>query len=287
MNREELISIGDASIRKALKNMYAILDRDGKMLSKAGGDRMLFSPRLECDGECSALVFDEPEKAVKVIDQVLLPQDDGMEYAIYQFSDGDGLDGSEDDFEYETFEEPDDGICPECGEEGCVCSCGDGESSGDDEDLDAEIAKAEKDGDEKLVSMLKELKELRCAHCTCDDDENPDDGEADSETGVVEIEDEDEDEDEDDEDDEDEDEDEDEDGSVKESLEKCPTMREAQKVFKRNGYELVSQRGSHQKWVKEGDRVPIILPYHSRDNEQVRPQDWKRIVKEHNLRLDV
>ena len=74
---------------------------------------------------------------------------------------------------------------------------------------------------------------------------------------------------------------------IEESVGKCPTMREAQKIFKRNGYQLVSQRGSHQKWVKEGDRIPIILPYHSRDNEQVRPGDWKTIVKEHNLRLDV
>ena len=75
--------------------------------------------------------------------------------------------------------------------------------------------------------------------------------------------------------------------TVIESAGKVPTMREAHKVLKRNGFQLVSQRGSHQKWVKEGDRTPIILPYHSRDNEQVQPVLWRSIVKEHNLDLDV
>jgi predicted RNA binding protein YcfA (HicA-like mRNA interferase family) len=75
--------------------------------------------------------------------------------------------------------------------------------------------------------------------------------------------------------------------NINESNMKCPTMREAIRIFKKNGYTLVSQRGSHQKWVKPDDPIPIILPYHSRDNEQVRTSDWKRVVKEHNLKIDV
>lgn len=74
---------------------------------------------------------------------------------------------------------------------------------------------------------------------------------------------------------------------LRESVGKCPTMREAQKIFKKNGYQLARQCGSHQIWKKQEDPIPIVLPYHSRDNEQVRPGDWKRIVKEHRLNLDI
>ena len=71
-----------------------------------------------------------------------------------------------------------------------------------------------------------------------------------------------------------------------ESALKCPTMREAQRIFRKNGYAMTRQKGSHQIWQKPGDPIPIVLPYHSRDNEQVRPGDWKKIVKEHRLDLD-
>lgn len=74
---------------------------------------------------------------------------------------------------------------------------------------------------------------------------------------------------------------------IDESIGKCPTMKEAQKIFKKNGYRLDRQRGSHQIWKKDEDPIPIVLPYHSRDNEQVRPGDWKKIVKEHRLNLDL
>lgn len=74
---------------------------------------------------------------------------------------------------------------------------------------------------------------------------------------------------------------------LNESAGKCPTMREARKIFIKNGYQMVRQHGSHQIWQKAGDPIPIVLPYHSRDNEQVRPGDWKKIVKEHRLNLDV
>ena len=91
MNRTELIAIGDASVRKALANMFAILNGKGEMLSAIGGDRMVFSPHLECDGDCSAVLFDDADKARRVIDTILIPQDEGGDYQVFGFESlGDG-----------------------------------------------------------------------------------------------------------------------------------------------------------------------------------------------------
>lgn len=253
MNREELIATGDASVRKALANMYAILNGEGNILSKMrDGEKMMFSPRLECDGDCSTILFDDEDKANGVIEEILVPQYGEGEYHVYKFTSlGDSPCSSDDgNFPEEMFEIDsdeydgsddgcDDDIEGDFADDDCECDWDDIE----DEDIDCAIADASAEGDEQLVAWLEELKAYRASDRFGNE--------------------------------------------IEESVGKCPTMREAQKIFKRNGYQLVSQRGSHQKWVKEGDRIPIILPYHSRDNEQVRPGDWKTIVKEHNLRLDV
>lgn len=293
MKRKELIAIGDASVRRALADMYAILDGNGGILSRIGGDRMVFSPRLECGKDCSAVLFDGEDKARGAIENILEPQDDGCGYSVFRFSSlGDvpcgcrcGEDGSgfedccmEDDFgcgedgqssgdsdvigdfdDSQTCGDSDDeddsevDIVP-AGDDGAglevVVVSGDEDGDSESSDIDAEIDKAAAAGDFGLVSMLEELKSLR------EEGGTRQDGLEDEETVI-------------------------------ESAGKVPTMREAHKVLKRNGFQLVSQRGSHQKWVKEGDRTPIILPYHSRDNEQVQPVLWRSIVKEHNLDLDV
>ena len=267
MNREDIIAIGDASVRKALANMYTILDGNGGILSKIGdGDKMVFSPRLECDKECSTILFDDENKANGVIEEILSPQDGDCEYHVFKFTSlGDSPCQCDDEnFPEEMFEiiSDDDGCCDgsedfseESTDRDDEDIDGDFEDSADglddefeldlegveDEDIDGAIEDALSEGDEQLAEWLDELKSYRKSQGSCE---------------------------------------------IEESVGKCPTMREAQRIFKRNGYQLVSQRGSHQKWVKEGDRIPIILPYHSRDNEQVRPGDWKTIVKEHNLRLD-
>jgi predicted RNA binding protein YcfA (HicA-like mRNA interferase family) len=72
---------------------------------------------------------------------------------------------------------------------------------------------------------------------------------------------------------------------LRESAGECPTVQEAQRAFRKNGYRLARQCGSNQIWNKQGDPIPIVLPYHSRDDEQVRPGDWNRIVREHGLDL--
>lgn len=65
----------------------------------------------------------------------------------------------------------------------------------------------------------------------------------------------------------------------------CPTAREAQRVFRENGYRPARQCGSYQIWNKIGDPMPIVFPYRSRDDERVRPGDWKKIVGAHRLDL--
>lgn len=146
MDKIEMMKFGDAAVMSALANMCAILNGRGELLSRLDGDRMMFSPRLECDGECSTMLFGDEGEAQHVIDEILSPQDCGEgEFHVFKFTpvecepsscccgDEDGCD------------------CIDCTiDDGCCC---DGKS-----ELECAIEKFRDEGDETTASWLEELK---------------------------------------------------------------------------------------------------------------------------------
>lgn len=262
MNREELIGLGDASIRKALANMFAILNKDGEILTKIGGiedgDKMAFSPRLDCDKDCSVLLFDDENKARGAIEEILSPQDDG-EYHIFKFTSIDDGDGDGDNFDYEDeydFEfdsdededEDEDGIGLESDEEGTFDS---GKMS-----LDDAIEHAREVGTKMLsenpecdcgkehIQLAKWLEELRSLRGANGDDED----------GI----------------------------DVDEST-TSSSMKDIRRILKRNGYQLVSQKNSEQHWKKSKDEEPIVLPCVGDTFDGTK---WREIVKSRGLATD-
>lgn len=235
MDREELIGLGDASIRRALADMFVILNKDGDILTKIGGigdsDKMAFSPRLECDRDCSVMLFDDEDKARGTIETILAPQDDG-DYHIFKFtsiSDGDDGD-SENECEFDVECDSDD----ECGEN--EDSSPDNSASEDftsidksafsdsEMTLDDAIEHAREAGNRmlsenpdcscgkehlQLAKWLEELRNLRNANGESDDVNSDED-----ENGTLSV-----------------------DGITR--------------ILKRNGYQLVSQDGHTQCWKKE------------------------------------
>lgn len=267
MNREELIGLGDASVRKALANMFAILNKDGEILTKVEGmenaDKMVFSPRLECGKDCSVMLFDDEDKARGAIEEILVPQDDG-EYHVFKFTaidDGDeDVDGGyENDFDIEF--DSDEG-----GDEDDVYrnDCKDDENDGDgtfdsgDMSLDDAIEHAREIGTKmlsenpdcdcgkehlQLAKWLEELRSIRGANGKKDGSDENDE--------------------------------------VEESV--SPSVKDIRRVLKRNGYQLVSQKDSKQQWKKEEDEEPIVLPCIEDTFDGTK---WNEIIKSRGLTTD-
>ena len=283
MNSEELIGLGDASVRKALANMFAILNKDGEILTKVGGmenaDKMAFSPRLECGKDCSVMLFDDEDKARGAIEEILFPQDDG-EYHVFKFTaidDGDeDVDGGyENDFdiEFDSDEgEDEDDVCGnDCqnGENSDVAFeiDSDEEDDGNDGDgtfdsggmsLDDAIEHAREAGTKmlsenpdcdcgkeqlQLAKWLEELRSIRGANGKKNDSDENDE--------------------------------------VGESV--FPSVKDIRRVLKRNGYQLVSQKDSKQQWKKEETDEPIILPCIEDTFDGTK---WNEIVKSRGLTTD-
>ena len=283
MNREELIGLGDASIRKALANMFAILNKDGEILTKVGGmensDKMVFSPRLECGNDCSVMLFDDEDKARGAIEEILVPQDDG-EYHVFKFTaidDGDGdVDGGyENDFDIEFDSddgEDEDGVCgDDCqddensdvvveidSDEEDDGNGGDGTFDSGDMSLDDAIEHAREVGTKmlsenpdcdcgkehlQLAKWLEELRSIRGANGKKDGSDENDE--------------------------------------VEESV--SPSVKDIRRVLKRNGYQLVSQKDSKQQWKKEEDEEPIVLPCIEDTFDGTK---WNEIVKSRGLTTD-
>ena len=264
MNREELIGIGDASVRKALANMFTILNKDGEILTKVGGmgnaDKMAFSPRLECGKDCSVMLFDDEDKARGAIEEILIPQDDG-EYHVFKFTaidDGDeDTDGEyENDFDIEF--DSDEGEGEGEGEDEDDGNDGDGTFDSGDMSLDDAIEHAREVGTKmlsenpdcdcgkehlQLAKWLEQLRSIRGANGKNDDsDENDEVGE-----------------------------------SV------FPSIKDIRRILKRNGYQLVSQKDSKQKWKKEETDEPIVLPCIGDTFDGTK---WNKIVKSRGLITD-
>lgn len=185
MNKDELIGLGDASVRKALADMFTVLNGNGEILVRIGdGDTMGFSPNLECDKDRSVVLFDDEASAQSAIDDVLSPQDDG-EYHIFKFTSIGDEDGDEDEFdiiddgddaEIDVIDGDtcgDDDSCEECGVESETMS------------LDDAIEHAREVGTEmmnncsdvqcgkehlQLAKWLEELKALRSANGDTDEE---------------------------------------------------------------------------------------------------------------------
>lgn len=172
MDKKLLMKMGDSAVIDALSDMFAILNGQGEILSKLGGDRMVFSPRLECDGECSTMLFDDEDGARHVIDDILVPQDDASEFHVFKFSptECDMCDDCECDIEVD---DGDGCTCDICGCEDCQCNKGcacDGDGSDaasvtitvgepeEKDELSCAIEKFRDEGDETTASWLEELK---------------------------------------------------------------------------------------------------------------------------------
>ena len=276
MNREELIGLGDASIRKALANMFAILNKDGEILTKIGGsdnaDKMAFSPRLECDKDCSVLLFDDEDKARGAIEEILSPQEDG-EYHIFKFTaidddDDDVDDGYDNEFDIEfDYDEDDDGETSNSDDSETDSEADNGEnteivngsefSDSGEMSLDDAIEHAREVGTKmleenpdcdcgkehlQLAKWLEELRSIRGANG--DGEENKDNG-------------------------------------VEESV--SPSVKDIRKILKRNGFQLVSQKGSIQHWKKDEADEPIELPCVEDTFDGTK---WGEIVKSRGLTTD-
>jgi hypothetical protein len=340
MNREELIGLGDASIRKALANMFAILNKDGEILTKIGGsdnaDKMAFSPRLECDKDCSVLLFDDEDKARGAIEEILSPQEDG-EYHIFKFTaiddDDDDVDGGYDnEFEIDFDYDGDDGDISEevvirmddegLGMHGFVKDSKGKEIELTDDIEEAEHFQHEELGQNNIEAICAKFKydpksfstksiDPRAEEPYEDDGSNVEivDGSEFSDSGEMSL------------DDAIEharevgtkmleenpdcgcgkehlqlakwleelrsirgangDGEENKDDGVEESV--SPSVNDIRKILKRNGFQLVSQKGSMQHWKKDEVDEPIELPCVEDTFDGTK---WSEIVKSRGLTTD-
>ena len=266
MDRKELIGLGDASIRKALANMFAILNGDGEILTRIGdGDKVLFSPRLDCDAERSVVLFDNEDGARGAIEEILSPQDDG-EYHVFKFTSID--DGGDDDeiglddedlngFDFDADDDEEDVESVEVDDEDDADAVQDANNDSDsveDEDGEMSLDSAIEHAREVAAKMLSEdpdcscgreheqiakwLEELRSMRSANGDDVDESAGKS---TGDI------------------------------------------RKVLKRNGYQLVSQKGSKQHWKKEEGDEPIVIPF---GDDIFDGAKWMEIVKSRGLTTD-
>ena len=267
MNKETLIHNGDAALMKALANMFAILNGDGEILAKLGGDsdRMVFTPRLDCDGDRSVILFGDEGSANDAIEEILKPQDAECEYHVFKFEPVD--DGSA--FDEELFEyDPDmeDCVCIDDVdgdfEERCEDECDCDNDSQTPMTLDFAISHAREAASKmlsedpecrcgkehlQLAEWLEELRELREKNCC--DSECRGDGECDeaSECGGHSLDD----------------------------------MR---RILNRNGYQLVSQVGGRQKWANDDIGESLELPCGS---HPIGDGEWDAIVESHSLATEL
>lgn len=258
MKNEEIIKIGDDSIRTALNDTFAILDGDGNILTKIGDsgheDEMEFSPNLDCSKRRSVILFDDEGSAKGAIDEILSPQENGIDYHVVKISCDD-----DDDTDFDIVA---DGL--ECEDENC-----DGEIDleelideidGEDDDysdiesdlegitleqVEKEIEQAEEDEDDELVSMLNILKMIKTIEKNSENEED--------------------------------------DGGIDESFQETPSLKDIRRILKRNGYQLVSQRGGKQAWSKSNFDEPLYIPIDD-NGESI---DWEEIVRTRKLDVGV
>lgn len=60
---------------------------------------------------------------------------------------------------------------------------------------------------------------------------------------------------------------------------KVYNCREVVKILKENGYVVISQNGSHQKWEHTITKVRFVLP----TSKEVNRMMWQRMVKQYHI----